>query len=304
MTDLSPPEPHVDSRDWRDLTRVNSRRAFTLMSIGALVGLGLAGFALFTAKGTSTLVVPPEDVALVNQQPVSRIDYDAQIRTLFDVDPAKATPAERRQVLQSMIREELFVQRGKELDVASMDPEVRGAMVNAVEQQAAADAITSAPSDAKLKAFYDAHQDNYSSEGAMTVRDVVFPTPEAAATAVRAIRAGTPIVAALEQGHGRDSGKVNGEEFYFAAKIHLGDRLFSVARTLADGAVSDPVVEPDGVHVLIMTRNSKPVPLDFAAARERVLADYRADASKRLLGGDESFLRKRANILIAKDVRG
>ena len=44
-----------------------------------------------------------------------------------------------------MIREELFVQRGKELDVASTDPEVRAAMVNSVELEIAADAITSQP---------------------------------------------------------------------------------------------------------------------------------------------------------------
>lgn len=297
-------EPLAGGGDWLDFTRVNARRALLLMSLGALTGLALAGFALFTAKGTSTLVVPPEDVALVNQQPISRVDFEAQLRTLYDVDPGQATPAERRQVLQGMIREELFVQRGKELDVASVDPEVRGAMVNAVEQQAAADAITSLPSDAKLTAYYAAHRDKYSSEGMMTVRDVIFPTPAGAAAAVRDIRAGTPIVAALEKAHGRDSGKVNGEEFYFAAKIHLGDRLFAVARGLADGAVSDAIVLADGAHVLIMARNARPVPLSFAAARERVLEDYRNDASRGLLGGDESFLRKRANILIARDVRG
>ena len=57
-----------------------------------------------------------------------------------------------------MIREELFVQRAKELDVASADPDVRNAMVNAIEQQAAANAITAAPDDAKLTAYYAAHR--------------------------------------------------------------------------------------------------------------------------------------------------
>ena len=49
-----------------------------LMALGALSGLALAGYALFTARGTSTLYVPPEDIALVNQQAISRIDYLAQ----------------------------------------------------------------------------------------------------------------------------------------------------------------------------------------------------------------------------------
>ena len=37
--------------DWRDPTQVSSRRSFVLMTMGALAGLGLAGYALFTARG-------------------------------------------------------------------------------------------------------------------------------------------------------------------------------------------------------------------------------------------------------------
>ncbi len=35
------------------------RRSFVLMGAGALAGLLMAGYSLFTARGTSTLVVPP-----------------------------------------------------------------------------------------------------------------------------------------------------------------------------------------------------------------------------------------------------
>jgi hypothetical protein len=303
MPAAPPAEPPRDSRDWFDLTRVNSRRALALMALGALTGLFLAGLALFTAKGTSTLIVPPEDVALVNQQPIARSDYMGQLRTLYDVDPAHATPAQRRKVLDDMIREELFVQRAKELDVASADIEVRNAMVNAVEQQAAADAITAVPNDAKLRVYYTAHQEKYASDGMMTLRDLVFPSPAAAARAAQALKAGAAPDAVIKSLQGKDSGKVNGEEFYFAAKIHLGDVLFAAAKGLASGAVSSPLAQPDGTHVLVMAANTAPVPQDFAAARERVLEDYRRDAALRLQAGDEVFLRKRANILIAGDVR-
>jgi hypothetical protein len=52
-----------------------------------------------------------------------------------------------------------------------------------------------------------------------------------------------------------------------------------------------------------MVKNKKPVPFDFAAARDRVLTDFRNDAIGHLRSGDEAFLRKRANVLIADDVR-
>jgi parvulin-like peptidyl-prolyl isomerase len=286
-----------------DASRVVARRSFILMGVGAVAGLILAGYALFTAKGTSTLAVPPEDVALVNQQPVSRVDYIAQLQAIFSVDLAHATAAQKQKVLNDMIREELFVQRGKELDVASIDPEVRSAMVSAVEQMAAADAISALPSDAKLRTYYDVHRDRYASEGRMTAIDYVFPAPDDAAKAVDAMKTGVSAADAAAQFHGHDSGKVNGEEFYFAAKIHLGDALFAIARALPDGGVSAPVPMPDGVHVIAMSRNILPVPTDFANAREQVLSDYRGDAIKRVTHDDETFLRKRANILVSEDLK-
>ncbi len=293
------------NRSWLDIGHVNSRRALLLMALGALTGLVLAGLSLFVAKETSTLIVPPEDVALVNQQPISRSDFMANLKTLFGADFAHSTAAQRQRVLHDMIREELFVQRAKELDLASTDLDVRAAMVNAVEQQAAADAITSLPGDAQLAAYYEAHKERYSSEGSMVVRDLVFaPSAMAAATsAAAALQTGAPADLVIGRFGGRDSGKVSGEEFYFAAKIHLGDRLFGVAKGLANGAASSPIAQPDGIHLLQMVENKPPVPLGFDRARERVLSDFRGEAAQRLQTGDEKFLTKRANILIAKDVR-
>jgi hypothetical protein len=294
-----------DAQRWSNVRQVSSRRSFVLMGCGALVGLVMAGYALFTARGTSTLIVPPEDVALVNQQPISRSDYLLQLQTLYGVDLQHATATQRRKVLDDMIREELFVQRGKELDVASTDPDVRSAMVNAVDLEIAADAITTQPSERQLRAYYALHHERYASEGIMTLHDYVFPLSESAAAteAAQALESGAAAPALLARWHAAESGKVSDEEFYFAAKIHLGEPLFEVARHLPDGGVSAPIARADAIHVLYMVRNKTPVPFDFAAARDQVLTDYRNDAIGHLRTGDEAFLRKRANVLIADDVR-
>jgi parvulin-like peptidyl-prolyl isomerase len=290
---------------WRDPSQISSARSFVLMAAGVLIGLILAGYSLFTARSASTLIVPAEDVALVNQQPVSRADYLALLQTLYGVDLSHATQEQRHKVLDDMIREELFVQRGKELDVASTDPDVRSALVNAVELEIAENAITSQPSEAALRQFFETHQDRYVSEGVMRVRDLVFPAsalaelprdPEALKKAI----SDAPTLAHL---NGRDSRKTKGEEFYFAAKIHLGDELFAAARDLANGEVSRPIQLSDGIHVLDMEQNRHPVPFGFAAARPQVLSDYRNQAVDKLKLSGESFLRKRANVLIADDLR-
>jgi hypothetical protein len=283
---------------------MGNRRSFVLMGSGALVGLVMAGYSLFTARGTSTLIVPPEDVALINQQPISRSDYLQQLQTLYGVDLQHATAAQRRRVLDDMIREELLVQRGKELDVASTDPDVRAAMVNAVELEIAADAITAQPSETQLRGYYGSHRARYASEGIMALRDYVFPLSQsnAAAEAAATLKTSLPTPALLARWHGSDSGKVSDEEFYFAAKIHLGESLFEVARGLPDGGVSAPIAGADAIHILYMFKNRRPIPVDFAAARDQVLNDYRNDAIGHLRTGDEAFLRKRANLLIADDV--
>ncbi len=285
------------------LARVNFRRSLMFYALGALIGLIMAGFALFTAKGTSTLVVPAEDVALVNQQPIARSDFYLQIKALYNVEFNQTTQAQRKQVLDQMIREELFVQRGKELDVASVDPDVRNAMVAAVEAGIAADVTASRPSDEKLMDYFKAHQSTYASEGTMTVRDLVFPNDMAAAAAAQALKPGADVAAVLAEQHGKDSGKVNGEEFYFAARIHLGDALFDAAKALSAGQVSQPIKAADGVHLLYMASNFPPVPDSFQEARSKVLADYQKEAVAWLQNGDQNFFRKRANVLIAEDLR-
>jgi parvulin-like peptidyl-prolyl isomerase len=290
---------------WRDPSQISNARSFVLMAAGVLIGLLLAGYSLFTARSASTLIVPAEDVALVNQQPVSRADYIALLQTLYGVDLGHATQEQRHKVLDDMIREELFVQRGKELDVASTDPDVRSALVNAVELEIAENAITSQPSEAALRRFFDTHQDRYVSEGVLRVKDLVFP-----AAALRelpdepqALKQAISDTQTLARLNGRDSGRTKGEEFYFAAKIHLGDELFAAARGLANGSVSKPIQLADGIHVLAMEQNKRPVPFDFAAARTQVLSDYRNQAVDKLKLSGEAFLRKRANVLIAEDLR-
>ena len=286
---------------WSSLSRVYPRRAFVLAGGGAIIGLVLAGVALFTAKGTSTLVVPADAVAMVNQQPISRIDYDAQLRVLAP-EPGDATPAVRRRVLDDMVREELFVQRAKELDLAVMDPEIRASMVKAVEAQAAANVITAQATEAQIRAYFEAHKDKYASEGTMTVRDLVFP-PAVAAAARSALAAGGAIPGVLGRFGGRDTARTTGEEFYFAAKIHLGDTLFAAAKVLDDGAISPTIPQVDGVHLLVMGANHRPRPYTYEEARTQAASDRQTAAIASYESADERFLHKRANILIAKDMR-
>jgi len=80
---------------------------------------------LFTARGTATRGIPAEAIATVNGRLVLRTDFVTQVQTQFGVAFAESTEAQRQRVLDDMVAEELTVQRGLDVDLASYDPEVR-----------------------------------------------------------------------------------------------------------------------------------------------------------------------------------
>src|ERR1700685_3912784 len=143
-----------------------------LLASGALIGLLIAGYGLFTAKGTRSHGVPPEAIALVNQRQILRSDFMTQAEAQFTVPFSQTTPEQRHKVLEDMINEELMMQRGLEIDLPSYDPDVRNALVAGVELEVTADVLAQQPTAEELHAYYEQHKDKYSSEGVMQLRDL------------------------------------------------------------------------------------------------------------------------------------
>jgi parvulin-like peptidyl-prolyl isomerase len=294
-------EAKAGPRKWWRPDVHNERRSLTLCALAAVLGLAIAGVGLFNARGTRVAGVPPEDAAVVNGSPILLSDYVAQLQALYNVSPSQATPAQKRAVLNSMIREELYVQRGIELGLQNDFIEVRNSLVSSVEAQQEIDANATVPTEQELRDFYQHHIQNYQPEGMMTLTDYVAPDLGSAQRAVMAVRSGKDLGSAMVAEGLQSSGATDdGEEFYFAAEQHLGSTLFAIAKRLHDGQVSDPVADGGRVHVLAMRYNRLPVPKDYSAARDQVLAGYRTDKIARMRAGTDRFLRKRADVQIAE----
>jgi len=285
-------------RDIWDPKAVSSRRSLTLCGAAALLGLLIAGFGLFTARGTRTAQIPPEDAALVNGVPILMVDLIDQLRTLNNVTLSHATVPQKEAALNAMIRDELYVQRGVEIGLPADDVDVRAALVAAAEGQVASDALTAVPPDTELRAWYDNHRERFATQGFMELQEFVLSPTQAPGA--------NDIVASLKRGTSpasvglKSSGRVDdGQEFYFAAEDHLGARLFNLARGMHDAEVSPPIVQPDGVHILVMKHNQAPIPTNYEQARPQVLNDYISDRVARLQTANERFLRKRADVKVA-----
>jgi parvulin-like peptidyl-prolyl isomerase len=305
-------EATIGAAGWRAaLTRPDPRRALLLCAAGALFGLGLAGWALFTAKGTSVAGVPPEDVALVNQRPILRSDFVTQLQLETGAELKDTTPEQRRKVLEEMLDEELLVQRGLEVDLAASDPDVRTAMVAGVNLQVDAEVLAQQPSEADLRKYFEAHREHYNSDGVMRLRDFVLAATAAQQTADVASKAqaasdalkqgGDPDITVVRFGL-KDSARLDqGDNFEFGVRAKLGERLFEAASALSAGEVSPPVAQADGIHVLVMVQRRRAQAVDFDGSRDSVRQDYQRDARNAVEAANLAYLRGRAEIELAPE---
>jgi parvulin-like peptidyl-prolyl isomerase len=297
---------------WDRMSQVNPRRSLILFAAGAMLGLGIAGFGLFTAAGTKVSGVPAEDVAMINGRHILRSDFitQAQIETALPFD--QTSKQQRLKVLNEMIDEELLVQRGLEVDLAASDPDVRMAEVTGVQLQVDADVLASQPSDDELQAYFNEHTDKYAGEGIMALRDLVIrpddSTPDEAMAkakqAAEAFRKGGDsdnIAATYDL---KDSGKIErGDLFDFAVRIKLDPTLYRAAQKLSARQASDPIKDGNDIHVLLMEKHDAPAARSFADARDAVMQDYKKDEQTRVENANLRYLKGKAEIQLSPEFR-
>ncbi|MGH8232341.1 MAG: peptidyl-prolyl cis-trans isomerase [Steroidobacteraceae bacterium] len=309
----------ASSRDFFDPSKPQVRRSMLLFALGALIGLVIAGYGLFTAKGTRSHTVPPQDLALVNNRPVLRSDFMTQVQTQFSLPFAQSTPAQRRRVLEDMLAEELQVQRGLEIDLPSFDPDVRSAMVAGVELEISADVLAQQPTEQQLRDYYGLHREKYVSQGQLRLRDLVAKSSDGrsaaqamsdAQQAVTALRASVPLEQVMQRYHLEDSGVLldaghvdTGEVFEFAAKAKLGAEVYAAVARMQAGQISNPIPQSDGVHLVVMLEHRMPVQEDYATAAAKVWTDFKNDAQARVRDAEVRYLRSRSDILLSADAR-
>jgi hypothetical protein len=292
------------------LARPERRLALALAS--AATGLALAAAGIFHPAPRDLTSVPPGDVALVNQEPILMSDFIEETQTATGGAFADAPPAARAKVLRDMIDQELAVQRSLALNLPEEDTAVRAALVEGVNNEIASGVLATPPSEDALRAYFAAHRSDYATMGSMNLTDLVLhvggfenvdqSVAQAladAAEAVYELRSGAALDYVQKHFSMADAGEVSGDTFDFAARIHLGPKLYAVAQGLGDGQVSDPIVAVDGVHVLIMHRRVAPVPADFDHVRNNVYSNYIKAREAAAQQENLKVLRAAAQILIA-----
>jgi len=296
------------------VTAVTQRptRTRVLPALGLALGLGVAAAGMFAKPPQTLTEVPPGYVAVVNNKGLLLSDLIAEVEAT-GTPFGEATPDQKRTVLRNMIEEEIRVQRAVALDIPETTIEVRQSLASVVIEQAAAPLLGIQPTEDELRAYYNANRANYTTDGSMLMHDLLLrfggfenanqtetqALSDATAAAYQ-LRSGTSIEYIQEHFGFVDSGRIlHTEQPDFAAKIKLGDNLYKVAQTLADGDVSEPITAEDGVHLLVMDKRIPSTVGDFTAVRQKVYTDYRKD--QLVTAGKENLklLRNQSTVLIA-----
>jgi parvulin-like peptidyl-prolyl isomerase len=279
---------------------VNLKRSLAFSAIGAVVGLSIAGYGLFTAEGTSTRSVPDEAVALINGQPILRGDFSTQLETQTGETLDTSSRDKQLKILNDMVREELLVQRSLELNFGETDQDVRNALVSAVTRQITVQIATGNPTEQQLRAFYDRNPGRFTTEGKIAVRHFIAKDTKAASAAAAALRSGSPVPSVLRDFDLQEPER-HEEDYYFAVKYRLGEQLFAHVQELKAGQISEPLQVGSAVHIVQVIKNETPQPLSFEAAGDQVLTQYKDAEQARLMDATIKFLQSKSSIVIARD---
>lgn len=290
-------------------TQHDSQRASWLLALGAALGLGLATYQLLVAPGDAA-PLGRGIVARVEGTPIRAESYQRLLAALASDRRTPLSEADRRHVLDRMIEEELLVQYALALGLVTTDRRVRADLVTAVLGTINAGADTYAPDEAAIEAFYAENAEYFARPARVHVRRIFFAAgaePEAARARAReaaaALRSGEPFVAVRERLGDPVVAPVPDAPLPPAKlREYLGPSALDAALALEDGAVSDPIETPQGLHVLALIAKTRSATQPLATIRPQVMSEMKRREGDRRLRDRLDELRADADVVVASEL--
>ena len=141
-------------------TTNESQPSLLWLAVGAIAGLAAAGYGLLERSGSGS-GLPPGAVAVVNDAVIESRQLEGAIAQLARAGTTDVPTTAKADVLQSLIDEELLVQRGIDLGMVTSELTVRSAIVESLIASVTAEADAADPDDAELDAFMQENADRY-----------------------------------------------------------------------------------------------------------------------------------------------
>lgn len=235
--------------------------------------------------------IPEGDaLVIVNHKPVTQSHLMQVAKRAASVTERALSAAERQQLLELLIDEELMLQHIESQGSLSAEPRLRKELVHRVIDKVVQQFLATPVSDAALEVFYQEHQAVFKRAGAVAVTVFRFDALEQAKAVNREALElhDDHIVEHVPRGLMPASG----------LRRYLGPSLTQVAMSLRQGQLSEPQMTAEGVY-LLYAKEVKPA---YQPAYSEVKDDVRAEYFRRgrdiALGELLSVLRDRADIRI------
>jgi len=286
--------------------RKSQLRPIGMLALGAAAGLVLAAFGLLRGS-RSAEGLPDGAIARVNAAPLWLADYERLVAGVESDTRSVAAEATRRRVLDRMIDEELLVQRGLELGLASSDRRVRSDLSSAVIRSVVVEAEQQVPSTAELEAFFESEIAFFTRPGRIRVQQIFFRVRSPDEDATAASRA-ADASARLAAGESFDSVRSAGDPAVSRIpdallpvtklRDYIGSAATSAAMKLAVGESSAPLRSDAGYRVLQVVEREEDVVPAFEALEPQIRAEWQRRAGDEALADYLMDLRKRADLVI------
>lgn len=140
-------------------------------------------------------------------------------------------------------------------------------------------------SDKDIRDYYDSHLDDYTNRNEVRFSQIVVKSPEESQKVLDRIKAGEDFAkVASEVSLDKVSAKVGGDMGYYnqSSKSLISPELGSVAMKLKRGALSEPILLNDTLHILKVT-DIKGMLIDFEQARMFIPNKVKEERKKTVL---------------------
>ncbi len=268
----------------------------------AVLGLLLA---LFGARLIPGLHSSDNVLVWVNQQPVTTGQLAFAEQRLMSESGDSLTATERKSVMEMLIDQELLLQRALSTGTFAVDPAVRKTIVQAVIDKTVADFQSRPVSSQQLKRFYQMHLGVFERPARIAIEALRFEDHSEASEAYSALLAGARFD---EVGRTPTASPVahlpSAPLPMHMLRRYLGNSLTEVAMTLPEGQVSEPVVRPDGVYLLMARTVQRAEIPAYGQVRDRVEAEYDFRGRESALEDAVAQLWTQADIEINTQVAG
>ncbi len=244
--------------------------------VGVLVGITASVMMLGMATAFSG------EIANVNGKAITESDLVTALSGMNEGQRQSflRDPSNRREILQSLIEQELVVQEGEKAKL-DQEPEYQKALAQFRRQYLAARmmdrSLSSKMTEAGAKKWYSAHKSDYSTDRVMVQHILLSSEAEAKDMLVKAKAQGADFMELAEKYSKDPSAKNNRGEVGGVTKDSPFDQSFKDAafRTQA-GEIAGPVRTSFGYHLIKVTERSVGRVLDYSEVELRVKNDFRS----------------------------